>query len=104
MVYRLVPSSHFNAKSKFGVDDMKATPVIIGSVVGLLFGILFCVLFERHAVHSDEDSNLYKWFVKLDKNGKPTVLKNWQFWLVAINICVACTALGIGIGHHSKDE
>jgi hypothetical protein len=103
MVYRLLPVNRFNPESNFGMEDLKSKQAMIGCGLGLVVGILFCWLLASRALKADASSDLYKWFVKVDKNGKLTVFKNWQFWLVSFFIVLMCATGGIAIGHNVKD-
>lgn len=101
MVYRLVPSYKFRHQSHFGVEDMQKTPFMIGSAVGLVVGVVLSYVLAHYALKADTSSKLNKWFVQLDADGKPTVFKNWQFWVTAVVLCVLCTSIGGGAVHMS---
>jgi len=98
MVYRLVPSYRFSHQSHFGMEDMSKTPVVASALVGLVVGVVLSWVLESHALKADPSDKLYKTFVQMDSKGKPTVFKNWQFWLVAVSLCLVCSAVGASVG------
>ena len=98
MVYRLVPSYKFQPESHFGMEDMTKAPVAAGWSIGLVVGIVLSWVLAAYALKADPSSKLYKMFVKIDNKGKPTVFKNWEFWVSAIVLCLVCVSAGTGAG------
>ena len=97
MVYRLVPSYRFQPRSHFGMEDITKARVV-GLVVGLFVGMVLSYVLAVQAMKADPTKGFYKAFVQLDDEGKETVIKNWQFWLIAVGLCVVCVVVGGAIG------
>ena len=98
MVYRLVPSYRFRPQSRFGMEDMTKAPVVVGYMVGLVIGVVLSYVLASQAMKADPASAFYKAFVQLDAKGNKTVFKNWQFWSVAVALCLVCAVAGGAIG------
>ena len=101
MVYRLIPSHRFQAQSHFGMEDMTKAPVVIGYMIGLVVGLVLSYLLASQAMKADPSSGFYTAFVQLDTKGNKTVFKNWQFWSVAVALCLVCAVIGGAIGVHT---
>ena len=99
MVYRLVPSYRFGARSQFGMEDLTKGPIVAGYVAGLVVGLVLSYLLAFEALKADSAGKFYKAFVQLDSKGKKTVFKNWQFWVSAVVICALCAVGGGAVGY-----
>ena len=98
MVYRLIPSYRFQPRSQFGMEDMTKAPVVVGYMIGLVIGVVLSYVLASQAMKADPASTFYKSFVQLDAKGNKTVFKNWQFWSVAVALCLVCAVTGGGVG------